>query len=133
MGEILRFVGMLEFSGVDLRISQRRVDVLLNAAMGYLRSQEKLDTVEIRTGLRPCSPDGLPIIDRTTAYNNLVVAAGHGMLGITQAPITGKLVSQLACEQAPDIDLTPFRLARFKEIFLGSHINIWNFKNYRFY
>ncbi len=111
--EILRFAGMLEFSGMDLGINQSRVDGLLDAAKGYLRRQEKLDIVEVRTGLRPCSPDGLPVIDRSTAYNNLVVAAGHGMLGITQAPITGKLVCQLVCEQAPDINLTAFRLSRF--------------------
>ncbi len=85
----------------------------MNAAESYLSGTKKFDIIQKRSGLRPCSPDGLPIIDRSSDFKNFVVATGHGMLGITQAPITGKLVSQLVCQQAPDINLAPFRLARF--------------------
>jgi len=110
---IMRFAGTLELAGMDFSINHRRVVGIMNAAENYLRRTEKFDIIKIRIGLRPCSPDGLPIIDRSTEFKNLVVATGHGMLGITQAPITGKLVSQLVCEQAPDINLTPFCMARF--------------------
>jgi D-amino-acid dehydrogenase len=47
------------------------------------------------TGFRPCSPDGLPIIGRTARYENLYFATGHGMLGLTLAPVTAKRIVQL--------------------------------------
>ena len=56
-------------------------------------------------GLRPCSPDGLPYLGRSARIKNLVVATGHGMMGISLGPITGKLVSQLVCGEKPEIDL----------------------------
>lgn len=111
--EVMSFAGAIEFAGMDFSINHRRADSIMNAAKSYLRGTKKFDIIEKRPGLRPCSPDGLPIIDRSPDYKNLFVATGHGMLGITQAPITGKLVSQLVCQQDPDINLTPFRMARF--------------------
>ena len=110
----LRFAGTLELGGMDFRINNRRVNAIMGAAKDYLRQVETMETEEVRTGLRPCTPDGLPIIDRAPGYKNLIMATGHGMLGITLAPITGKLISQLACEQTPDIDLAPFQVTRFR-------------------
>ena len=112
--DVLRFAGKLELVGMDLDINPRRVDAIINAPKEYLQNIEYPDTMEIWRGLRPCSPDGLPIIDRLPGYDNLIMATGHCMLGVTLAPITGKLVSQLVCGQAPAIDLAPFRMARFK-------------------
>jgi len=110
----LRFAGTLELTGMDLNINIRRVNAIMRAAKDYLKQIETMMTIEIRPGLRPCSPDGLPIIDRVPSYKNLLIATGHGMLGITLAPVTGKLISQLACEQAPDIDLKPLQVTRFR-------------------
>ena len=95
-------------------INPRRVDAIMNAPKDYLQNIEYPDTMEIWRGLRPCSPNGLPIIDHLPGFDNLILATGHCMLGVTLAPITGKLVSQLVCEQAPAIDLAPFGMARFK-------------------
>jgi D-amino-acid dehydrogenase len=50
---------------------------------------------EVWAGLRPCSPDGLPIIGRLPAAERVVVATGHAMLGLTLAPVTGRLVGEL--------------------------------------
>ena len=111
--DTISFAGVLEFAGMDFSISHRRVYAIMNAAESYLSGATKFGIIEKKSGLRPCSPDGLPMIDRSPEYKNLVVATGHGMLGITQAPITGKLVSQLVCQQSLDINLDPFRLARF--------------------
>lgn len=111
---VLRFAGTLELAGMDLNIDLRRVNTIMHAAEDYLGQRKDLDIVEIWRGLRPCSPDGLPIIDRFPGYNNLIIATGHCMLGISMAPITGKLVSQLVCEQAPDVNLAPLRVTRFK-------------------
>jgi len=110
----LRFAGTLELTGMDLNINTWRVNAIMRAAKDYLRQIETTEIIEVRPGLRPCSPDGLPIVDRVPSYKNLLIATGHGMLGITLAPVTGKLISQLACDQAPDIDLTPLQVTRFK-------------------
>lgn len=109
----LRFGGTMELTGMDFEINFGRVDTIMRAARDYLGQVENLDVGKIKCGLRPCTPDGLPIIDRSPGYKNLIIATGHGMLGITQAPITGRLISQLACEQTPEVDLTPLRLNRF--------------------
>jgi D-amino-acid dehydrogenase len=64
-------------------------------------------------GLRPVTPDGLPIIDRAGKIDGLIVATGHAMLGFTQSPMTGKLVAELANGDEPSLSLEPFRLDRF--------------------
>jgi D-amino-acid dehydrogenase len=74
---------------------------------------KNLQLIEIWRGLRPCTPDGLPFLGRSRLYDNLIVAAGHAMIGISLAPITGRLVSELLMREKPSIDLTPLRLDRF--------------------
>ena len=112
MGDLLRFAGTLELAGLDLSINRRRVDAIARAAKEYLRVGDITPT-EIWRGLRPCTPDGLPIIGRTRAFENLILATGHAMLGMSLGPITGKLVAQVANNTKPDIDLHPLRLERF--------------------
>jgi glycine/D-amino acid oxidase-like deaminating enzyme len=72
-----------------------------------------LELIEIRRGLRPCSPDDLPYLGRSRRYDNVIIAAGHGMLGISLAPIMGKFVCRLSANQTPAIDLTVLRIERF--------------------
>ena len=69
-----------------------------------------LDQVMIGLGV---TPDGLPVISRTKEFNNLIVATGHAMLGMSLGPITGKLVARLAMDEKPGIELFPLRLERF--------------------
>jgi D-amino-acid dehydrogenase len=64
-------------------------------------------------GLRPCTPDGLPIIGRAPAYSNLTVAAGHQMLGLQSAPGTALLAADLVLGTKPVVDPAPFRADRF--------------------
>jgi len=114
MGEVLRFAGTLELAGHDLSITVRRVQAILKAVPDYLDLElENLELIEIWRGLRPCTPDGLPFLGRSLAYENLIVAAGHAMIGISLAPITGKLVSQLVARERPSIDLTALSVDRF--------------------
>jgi D-amino-acid dehydrogenase len=63
-------------------------------------------------GLRPCTPDSLPIIDRIGG-EQVYLAAGHGHLGLTQAPITGRLVAELVDSAPPSLPLEPYRIGRF--------------------
>ena len=113
MGPHLRFAGTLELAGLDQSINQRRVKAILRAGAAYLRHTTSEETVEIWGGLRPCSPDGLPYIGRPRMINNLVIATGHAMLGVSMGPITGKLVSQLISEQHPELDIGTFDIDRF--------------------
>lgn len=62
-------------------------------------------------GLRPCTPDSLPVIDHVA--ERVVVATGHGHLGITQGPVTGALVAQLLTGQPTTLPLHPYRATRF--------------------
>lgn len=114
MGDTLRFAGTLELSGLDLSIDRRRVEAIRRTARGYVAGTEGLELVKIWRGLRPCTPDGLPIIGRAHPYENLIVAGGHAMLGLSLGPITGKLVSEILSGDSPSIDLTPLRLGRFR-------------------
>ena len=115
MDDILRFAGTLELAGQDLTINLRRVKAILKSIPLYLPdlNVRSLDLVEIWRGLRPCTPDGLPYIGRPNHINNLIVATGHAMKGISLAPITGKLAAQLANHERPDIDLSGLKVDRF--------------------
>jgi len=113
MGSHLRFAGTLELTGLDLSINQRRVNAIMRAGESYLIDAVSSESPEIWSGLRPCSPDDLPYIGRSRVINNLVVAAGHGTLGVSMGPVTGKLVAQIVCEEQPDLDLTAFSVDRF--------------------
>jgi D-amino-acid dehydrogenase len=114
MGDTMRLAGTLELAGLDLTINRRRVDAILKGARRYIEGLEEPDLIEIWRGLRPCTPDGLPIIERSSAYENLIIAAGHSMIGVSLGPITGKLVSQLVFGEVPTLDLGPLRLSRFR-------------------
>lgn len=115
MGQSLRFAGTLELAGFDFSIDQRRVGAIRRAVPQYLPDldPEKLEVQEVWCGLRPCTPDGLPFLGRPRAWENLVVAAGHAMIGVSLAPVTGKLVAQLVDGERPHIDLEALRVERF--------------------
>ena len=113
LGDSLRLAGTLELAGMDFSINRRRVDAMQKASNEYLPGLQEARIIEIWRGLRPCTPDGLPIIGRSRGFNNLIVAAGHAMLGMSLGPITGKLVSQLVSEEKTEVDVFPFRMERF--------------------
>jgi D-amino-acid dehydrogenase len=113
MGSLLRFAGTLELAGLNLTINGRRVDAIVRGVRQYLRGLDDFEPRETWSGLRPVTPDGLPILGRTRAYENLIVAAGHAMIGQSLGPITGKLVAQIACGAQTALDVTPLRAERF--------------------
>lgn len=113
MGEFLRFGGTLELAGMDLSIKRRRVEALRRNALRCIEGAEDLALLEIWRGLRPCTPDGLPLIGRTARFDNLVLAAGHAMVGMSLGPVTGKLVAQLVAGTAPSRDLRLLDPGRF--------------------
>jgi len=113
MAEHLRFAGTLEMAGLDLSINQRRVDAIRRGVTDFLNVDPHRGLVEIWRGLRPLSPDTLPIIGPSPKQDNLILCTGHGMLGISQGPISGKLAAQMVAGVKPDLDPAPLRLERF--------------------
>jgi len=115
MGERLRFSGTMELSGYDTSISTRRVRALLGAVPAYLEGLEapQLARGETWAGLRPCTPDGLPFIGRFRRCENLIAATGHAMVGMSLAPVTGKLVTEIVHGRIPSIDLHLLRPDRY--------------------
>src|SRR5690625_669478 len=65
-------------------------------------------------GFRPSMPDSLPVIGRTDRYKNAFLAFGHGHLGLTLGPVTGKIIADLISNRTVSINLTPYRPSRFK-------------------
>jgi D-amino-acid dehydrogenase len=116
MGDRLRLAGTLELGGLDTRIRWNRVAAIRRGAGEVLAGAAQLEPLELWRGLRPCTPDGLPIIGRSPRHDNLIVAAGHCMLGLGLGPITGRLVAQLVNGREPQIDLAPLRVERFSEL-----------------
>ncbi len=108
-----RFSSTLELAGFDLAINPKRLNVNRQSLQKVLPDMEILDAEEPWSGYRPLTPDGLPYIGRSERINNLIFATGHGMLGITHGPITGKLVTEIITNQTPSIKLTPMRPERF--------------------
>ena len=115
MGNSLRIGGTMEFAGLDRSVSERRTQAIAAAAAQYFPALRAQDIAQVRpwAGLRPCSPDGLPYIGRFARYSNLCVAAGHAMLGISLAPITGQLVAQVLAGERPRIALEPLSPQRY--------------------
>ncbi len=117
MAEALRFAGTMEIAGLNHDIQPLRVRGIIAAATSYYPEFEPSDFagVEPWSGLRPCSPDGLPYIGRTAKFANFSIATGHAMMGMSLGPITGKLMAQVLAGETPQIDLaqlSPDRYAR---------------------
>ncbi len=110
MNGFTRFAGTMELSGINETISKNRVDTIAKAAENYYKNI-KIDEEDIsnaKSGLRPCSPDGLPYIGRSNTIKNLVLATGHAMMGWSLGPATGKLVSEIISEKKLSMDIQLF-------------------------
>jgi D-amino-acid dehydrogenase len=108
-----RLGGTMEFSGYSTSLNQKRLSKLVQGAAQYLKEPTGNPVIEEWTGFRPMTYDDMPIIDSSFAKENLVIATGHGMLGLTLATGTGKIVSDLVYDKTPDINIHPFGMDRF--------------------
>jgi D-amino-acid dehydrogenase len=112
----LRLAGTLELAGLDLSVDRRRVDAILRAGNRGVDGIAGRNVLEVWRGLRPCTPDGLPIVGRSPEIENLVLATGHAMMGLTHAPVTGRLVAEIVAGEAPSHPLEPLRPERFQPL-----------------
>jgi len=113
IGNRLRFAGTMEFAGFDLSLNRIRAEAIQRGAMEVLPAISNPGNVEHWCGLRPCTPDGLPIIDRLPNHPNIYLCTGHAMLGYTQSPISGKLISEMITGQSLSTSVEGLTVGRF--------------------
>ncbi|MBO9640104.1 MAG: FAD-dependent oxidoreductase [Siphonobacter aquaeclarae] len=111
----IRFAGTMEIAGTDLTVNPNRVRGIHQALRQYYPDFDvpAPPTKQVWSGLRPCSPDGLPYIGGLPEWENVVLATGHGMMGLSLGPATGELVAQLLTSGLQAVDPAPFRPDRF--------------------
>ncbi|HET6880028.1 MAG TPA: FAD-dependent oxidoreductase [Pirellulales bacterium] len=107
-----RIGSTMEFTGYDASLSPDRLRLLRDGAAVYLREPSTEPVLEEWYGWRPMTPDGLPYIGAAPGVDNLFLAAGHGMLGVSMSPATGRLVAEMLCGRTPHIDPQPYAVDR---------------------
>lgn len=113
MGDDLRFAGTLELTDLAPTIDPLRVRPIQAMARRYAPEAPTAAVENVWHGFRPCSPDGLPLIGPALGFENLLLATGHGMMGITLAPITGQLIAAQLTAETPLVNRDPFSAQRF--------------------
>lgn len=115
MGNKVRIGGTMELAGLDESISKQRVRAIKSAAEkfypGISISEESI--VQAKKGLRPVSPDGMPYIGKLNRFENVYLATGHAMMGMSLGPATGLLISQMIEGKVPFMDTSLFHPNRF--------------------
>jgi glycine/D-amino acid oxidase-like deaminating enzyme len=98
---------MMEFRRPDDALDPRRIEAIVAAVRPYLSGVDLDDRQDEWVGSRPVTPDGLPLLGRTTSPR-VFVAGGHGMWGIAHGPVTGMLVAQAVLQGEAPPELRPF-------------------------
>jgi len=109
----VRIAGTMELSGMNHYLDPRRIEALTRSVQRYLDGWEPTTVEEVWVGMRPLTPDGLPIIGPLPGVPRVIAATGHAMLGVTLAPATGEAVADLITGAADPQALAPFRSDRF--------------------
>ncbi|HEY0237957.1 MAG TPA: FAD-dependent oxidoreductase [Friedmanniella sp.] len=115
----LRLAGTMEFAGLDEELNQVRVRAILRAPSAYFRDwTPPTGPITPRAGIRPMTPDGIPVIGRLGNLANTYVSSGHGMQGITLGPGSALALSRMVLHgEVPDV-LVPFAPQRFTRAFV---------------
>jgi D-amino-acid dehydrogenase len=108
-----RIGSTMEFAGYDTTLRPERLDALRRGAAQFLVEPYGEPVQEEWYGWRPMTWDSVPIIDRSPRFDNVHIATGHNMLGISMGPGTGKLVAELVTGQTPHLDAQPYSVQRF--------------------
>ena len=112
VGERMRVAGTAEFNGYDTEMNEGRVTSLRDVAQKLFPNAGDYAETEFWTGLRPMTPDGVPIIG-STPYENLYMNTGHGTLGWTMCASSGQLTADLVAGRTPSVDISDVGLDRF--------------------
>ena len=109
----VRFAGTMEFSGLNHRMRKGRLKQLTKAARQYIDGLGDAEPISEWCGLRPVTSDGLPIIGPVPGRDGLFLATGHGMLGLTLGPITGRIIAEYIRDGSPSVEVAALRPERF--------------------
>lgn len=114
-GNKIRFGGTMEITATTTPPRINRVEGLLQAVKRFYPAFDvAVPPIEkVWYGFRPCSADGLPYLGKSKKWDNMVMATGHSMLGLSLGAGTGKLVSEILQEQPLSMDIAPFNPDRF--------------------
>ena len=108
----VRAAGTAEFAGIDAPPDYRRARIFARHSRSLFPRLQTGETTEWM-GRRPATPDSLPCIGEVPGYPGLFCGFGHGHLGLTGAPMTGRMIAALVVGERLNIDMTPYRLDRF--------------------
>lgn len=111
----LRIGGTMEFSGINDRVLIKRMEGIYDSVKKFYPGL-KIDFPpkdKIWTGLRPVSPDGLPYLGKAGHFENLLIAGGNAMLGISEGAAAGLIISDLIEKRSTPIDISAFKVDRF--------------------
>lgn len=108
-----RVIGSTEFGGFSYKPSHKRYAAMERAAKECLPEISFLNSHRT-VGLRPTTPDWLPVIGKTSGIPNLILAFGHQHIGLTTAAATARMVSEILSNQPSSINIDPFSPERFK-------------------
>ena len=114
-GQQLRIGGTMEISGINDTILPKRMKGIYDSVKNFYPNLE-IDippSEKIWHGLRPVTPDGLPYIGRTKKFENVILAGGHAMIGVSLAPATGKLVTEIISKENTSVDIKAYNVERF--------------------
>ncbi|MCA9241186.1 MAG: FAD-dependent oxidoreductase [Planctomycetales bacterium] len=108
-----RIGSIMEFVGYDESLPQRRIEQLYSAADRFLVAGVSREQAQGWYGWRPMTWDSLPIIGKAPRLNNVYLATGHNMLGMSLATATGRLIAELIGRKTPHLDVAPYSPERF--------------------
>lgn len=108
----IRLTTGIEFADRDAPPTPRQLEQLKPVARELFPLAEERDEAPW-LGRRPAFPDSLPIIGPAPGHEGLWLDFGHGHLGFTQGPISGRLIAEMMTGETPLVDMTPFRAERF--------------------
>lgn len=109
--------GTREFVGYDRRTTHRALRAILKHAVSLVPALKDISIIRSFAGLRPYTPDGLPILGEVENLKGFIMAAGHEGDGIALSAVTGKIISEIIADgrTSVNIDMNKLSLARFKE------------------
>ena len=102
-----------EFVGFEPHTTVAGVHEVLAEALRVAPGLANATVGEVRVGLRPSTPDALPVLGRVSTARNVYLATGHGATGLQVGPYSGKLIADLALGATIEVDLDPFASSRF--------------------
>ncbi|MHA1165770.1 MAG: NAD(P)/FAD-dependent oxidoreductase, partial [Alphaproteobacteria bacterium] len=108
----VRSAGTVEFAGLDAAPDYARARVFERHSKELLPNLNT-EVTEEWMGVRPSLPDTLPVIGAVPGHPRIICAFGHGHLGLTGAPMTGRMVTALVADEPLNMDMTPYRFDRF--------------------